>query len=358
MGGARAATEATSRSVRGPCSSSRAGVQSGAARSFRLTLTVCVGVALVQPLTARAQPKVEISPQVIDVGVVAQGEVINASVLVANRGNATLKVWNVLPTVAGPLTHIQLELAPGQEQVLALPRLDTSGFVGPITKAILLFTNDPKREQVNIVVKALVWVFVEVLPHRFLRFDILEGQEQSAAVVLASKDRFEILSAIAGDPRVSTSFEPTRREGFASAYALTVRLKGTEPWGIVGPDLVVRTTHPFAPAIRLPVVGVIRPIIQPMPAEVNFGATKAEQVRNVLLIYNDRRTDFAVRDPRVDDSAFRLELLTLQPGKRFQLVISVAVDAKPGHHQATVTLTTSDPEHPRLTIPVTADIER
>ncbi len=320
----------------------------------RLPLLLWFGAALVQALPARAQPRIEIRPQVVDVGVVAKGEIIKASVVVANRGDATLKVWRVL----GPsnMQAISLELAPGQEQVMALSPVDTTGFTGPITKAILFFTNDPTREQVNIVVKAEVLAFIEVLPRHAVRLEINEGEKRSANWVLASKDPFEITGVTAGDPRVSVSFEPTTREGFVSAYALTLRLDGREPWGIVSPNVLVRTTHAFVPTIKLFVYGVIRPIVQVVPADLNFGTTKASQERNVLVLYNGHGADFALREPQVDDPAFRVEMIPLQPGKRFQLMITVAVDAKLGNHQATITLGTTDPSHPRVTIPIIADV--
>lgn len=321
-----------------------------------ISLLVTVGATALEAVTTRPRPKIEVTPQVVDVGVVAQGAVINASVLVANRGDATLKVWQILPTEGGTRNPIKLDLEPGQEQVVALPPLDTSGFTGPIQKAILLFTNDPDHPQFNLVQKALVWTFVEVLPRRFVRIDVEEGSEQVATVVVASKDAFDILSAAADDPRLSVSFEPAKQKGFAAAFKLALRLAGRDPYKILSPQVVVRTSHPFAPTITLRVSGLIRPVILVVPHEISFGIVDGTASRNVVVVFNGQGEGFSIQEPQIDDSAFRARVVALQPGKRFQLSIEVAAGARPGHHQATITLLTNESRQPRLTIPVTADV--
>lgn len=323
-----------------------------------ILLLALVGATVAQAAGTDAGPKIEVTPQVIDVGVVAQGAVINASVLVANRGGATLKVWQVLATVGGTRRAINLDLAPGQEQVVALPPLDTSGFTGAISKVILLFTNDPARPQVNLVERALVWAFIEVLPRRVVRISVEEGGEQAATVVLASKDAFDILSAAADDPRISVSSEPTTQKGFLAAFKLTLRVVGRDPFRVLNTDLVVHTSHPFLPAITLKVLGIIKPAVLIIPREVSFGIVNGTASRNVLVVFNGQGEEFAIQEPQVDDAAFQVRLLPLQPGKRFQLSIEIANDAKSGHHQATITLPTNEPKHRTLTIPVTAEVGR
>ena len=58
----------------------------------------------------------------------------------------------------------------------------------------------------------------------------------------------------------------------------------------------------------------------------------------------------------VNDSAFKAEVVTIEKGKRYQVTITVNADASAGPRDSVLTVKTSDPEFPEITVPVRANI--
>ena len=80
--------------------------------------------------------------------------------------------------------------------------------------------------------------------------------------------------------------------------------------------------------------------------------------RNLIVVNN--RTDgtpLEVSSATVNDAAFDTEVLTIEEGRRYQVGISVKADAEPGSRDSVLTLITSDPDYPELTVPVRATIK-
>ena len=53
--------------------------------------------------------------------------------------------------------------------------VDTKSFSGPISKSVLVVSNDPDRPQMNLFVKAIVKPFVDVAPQAYVRFSVVKG---------------------------------------------------------------------------------------------------------------------------------------------------------------------------------------
>jgi hypothetical protein len=100
-------------------------------------------------------------------------------------------------------------------------------------------------------------------------------------------------------------------------------------------------------------------MIHVTPSQVQFGtvAAKKKPGRNLILVNN--RTggaQVAVTGASVNDAAFAAEVVTIEKGKRYQVTITVNGDASAGPRDSVLTLKTSDPDFPEITVPVRANI--
>jgi hypothetical protein len=95
------------------------------------------------------------------------------------------------------------------------------------------------------------------------------------------------------------------------------------------------------------------------PSQIQFGAVEARTKPGRNLIVVNNRTDgtsVEVTSARVDDEAFAAEVSTIEEGRRYQVGVSIKADAEPGSRDSVITLTTTDPDFPELSVPVRATI--
>ena len=225
------------------------------------------------------KPVIEIAQKVQDFGTVPKGDKIHATFEVRNTGKAPLEISQVRPTCGCTVANFDRTVAPGATgKVVA--EVDTTGFSGPVSKAVLVFSNDPATPQVNLVIKADVRAFVEVLPKPLIIFrSVLQGEPAVEKVTLVSADGsdFKVVSATAsGGPYQIAYRELPEKERVAdrkgSQWEVTVSVPANAPEGMLNHKILVKTTSAKAPEIAINVTGAVRPVVQVIPGEINFGA--------------------------------------------------------------------------------------
>jgi len=111
---------------------------------FRFTLlTITVMVVTLATtaveMDAADGPKLMVPEKIMDMGRVAQGEVLNVDFAVVNEGDETLEIKAVRPTCGCTVADFDREIAPGKTGYIKA-KLDTRDFSGPISKSILIMT--------------------------------------------------------------------------------------------------------------------------------------------------------------------------------------------------------------------------
>jgi len=310
-------------------------------------------------------PKLDIPERTKDFGAVAQGQVLDASFKLVNEGTKALQVKGVRPTCGCTVAEFDREVLPGKEGWVKA-KLDTTGFVGPISKSILIVTDDPTTPTSSVIIKADVKPFIEALPRPLLRFNAIQGETstQTVTVVSDQPDRFKVTGVESDAPFVSGSVRQLGPDELVKGrtedqFEVTVSLAPTAPVGPVNATLTVLTTHPKAPKLQLKVYGVVRALVHVTPPELQFGAVEAalRPGRNVIVINNQPDTQLEITGTEVSDSAFTTEVITIEKGKRYQVSVTVKADATPGARDAVLTIQTTDPARPQLTVPVRASIQ-
>ena len=327
-------------------------------------VAVAVLVAPVWAQDAAKAPKLVVPELVKDFGQVAQGEVIETNFTIQNEGSGTLQIKAVRPTCGCTVADYDKEIpAGGSGKIHAT--VDTKAFRGPITKSILVYTNDPETPTTRLVIKAEVVPYVEVLPRPLVRFSATAGQPLDKKVTVVGREgqEFEITGVESSVPYLTASFRKLEGEELLegrgpSQYEVMIHLGPDAPVGPVSAEVTVKTTHPKAASVPVRVFGVVRAQVQVTPAQLQFGAVDPADSpgRNVMVINNRSERKLEVKEATIDDPAFAVEVRPLAEGRRYQVTVVVERDAKPGPHAATLTIVTDDPDHPRITVPVAANV--
>jgi len=324
-----------------------------------------LGLAQDAAPATESKPVADVSEKIQDFGMVAKGETLKALFVVKNNGTAPLEITSVRPTCGCTVANFDKVVPPGGSGKVEA-EVDTTAFTGPIAKSILVFTNDPGNGQINLVVKAEVRSFVEVLPRNLLRLNVLQGEPAVEKVTLVSADgsEFKVTGVdVAAGPYKADFRELPEKERMAerkgSQWEVAVTVPGDAPEGLLNHKIVVKTSQPKSPEVTLQVSGVVRPIVQVVPVEVNFGAVAGDAPvgRNVILINNRQGAQLELTKLEVDNAQFSYEVIPLQAGQRYQVAVTMKAGTPKGAQKGTLTISTNDPARKTITVPIQATVQ-
>jgi hypothetical protein len=333
-----------------------------------LTITVMVvTLATTAAVTVAADgPKLVVPEKIRNMGKVAQGDVLNVNFAIVNECDETLEIKAVRPTCGCTVADFDREIAPGQTGYIKA-KLDTRDFSGPISKSILVMTNDPQDPTRTLVIKTEVHPYVQVLPRALVRFNAVqhEPMEQKITVVADEEEKdFKVNAVKSSVPFLLASVRPVPADQLLAGkspqqYEITLTMKKNPPVGPVNTVLEIETNHPKAKMVPVKVFGVVRALLHVTPSQIQFGTVEAKKQpgRNVIVI-NNRSAGVAVTvtDAAVNDPAFKAEVVPIEKGRRYQVTITVDPNASAGPRDAVLTLKTNDPEFPTMEVPVRANI--
>ena len=319
---------------------------------------------LLVPVTAVAEPVpvIEVPETILAFGEVMVNTKHEGAFTIRNTGNAPLELRDVRPTCGCTVTEFDKVIPPGGVGRVKTV-LDTTGFRGPMSQAILVFTNDPETRQVNLVVTAHVRTYVDVLPRPLMRFNVLQGEPATDRVLLVSEDGsdFRILGVEGADNGLKAAFRELRteervpeRKGSQWEVSVTVPADASE--GILNQRLTVKTNSAKAPEVVVAVSGIVRPVVQVVPGELNFGsvAQGAPVGRNLVLVNNRQGNELQVTGVTVDIPHFSTEVTPLRQGQRLQVAVMLKAGTPKGEYQGVVRLATNDPSRPVIEVPIRA----
>ena len=318
------------------------------------------------PAFAQGAPKLVIDEKTIDLGEVAQGDVRDIVFELKNEGEKNLVVRAVRPTCGCTVAEFDREIPAGGTGAIRAT-LDTAGFKGAIAKSILVMTDDGQNPTTTLVIKAFVQPFVEILPRALIRFNVLqrEGGEQKIVVVGTEKSGdFKITGVESDSEHLAAKVRPLTEEEMipgkgAPQYEVTVQLQDSAPVGPLGGVIKIMTDMPKAKELEVKAFGVVRALLRVTPPELQFGVVDARMApsRNVIVVNNQADNPIKVTEAVVDDDDFTTAIVEVEPGKRYQVTVTVKRGAAGnGIKDATLTLTTTDGQEPEMKVPVRANL--
>jgi Protein of unknown function (DUF1573) len=339
----------------------------------RLGCLVAAGLFVVAGLEAQkpagkpaaaAAPKIEISPETKDAGTVAKGQVVQAVFVVKNTGGADLVISDARPSCGCTVASFDKVIKPGTEGKIQ-SSVDTKSFSGPISKSVLVVSNDPDRPQMNLFIKALVKPFVDVLPQAFVRFSVIKGDNAGQDVILLSEEKgFRPTIAETSQPYVKAEILPAGDKDKIAGrpgdqYKLRINVTPDAPEGLLNAPIRIATGVSQQPTVEVPVSGIIRPRVSVTPVTVNFGnftAGKDPITRNIIVTNNKPAVPVKVMRAEVSVPGFVTDVVPTQEGVSYTVVVKASDKVKKGALDGTVKLFTSDKERAVIEIPLRGEV--
>jgi hypothetical protein len=311
-------------------------------------------------------PQLVAEAPIVELGRLQKGERAAAEFVLANRGDAPLKIKSVQPACGCTVASFDAEIAPGATGKVRAT-LDTSTLAGGVAKTITVLSNDPKTPRATLTLRAEIVAFVEVAPGYLRLLQVRTLPAQTAAVNLWSGDgtAFEVLEVRAPQPWIQASArraEPAERRAGApdDQWRVEVSVAPEAPLGPLTDKLVVRTSHPRQGEIEVPLSGFVRPVLQPTPAAADFGTigrAAQDKSRFVLKLFNFGSEPVEVRGAASDLAFLTATASAEEAGRRFRIELRLAPDAPKGKFEGTLRIETTSAAMPVVEIPVRGKVD-
>ena len=305
-------------------------------------------------------PKIEISQETKEVGTVPKGQVIETDFIIRNVGGSDLVITDARPSCGCTVSSFDKLIKPGAEGKVHTS-VDTKSFTGPISKSVLVVSNDPDRPQMNLFVKALVKPFVDIAPQAYVRFSVVKGDTASQDVILISEEKgFKPVVAETAQPYVKAEVSPTGDKDKIAGrpgdqYKLAITVLPDAPEGLLNAPVRLTTGVAQQPTLEVPVSGIIRPRVSVTPVTVNFGnftPGKDPITRNIVVTNNKPGTPVKVTKAEVNVAGFLTDVVATQDGVSYTVVVKANDKVKKGAVDGKVTLYTSDKDKAVIEIPL------
>ena len=341
---------------------------------FALAALLVAGSAQAQKAPAKAAapakakpvaaPKIEVIPETKDAGTVAKGQVIETTSLVKNNGGSDLVISDARPGCGCTVASFDKLIKPGAEGKV-MTSVDTKSFSGPISKSVLLVSNDPERAQINLFIKAMVKPYVDVLPQPYVRMSIVKGDSDARDVILLSEEKsFKPTVAETSQTYVKAEVSPAGEKDKipghpGEQYKLHITVTGDAPEGLLNAPIRITTGVSQQPSIEVPVSGLVRARVSVTPVMVNFGnftAGKDPITRNIVVTNNKPASPIKVTKAEVSVPGFITDVVPTQEGVSYTVVVKASERVKKGPLEGTVKLFTTDKERSVIELPLRGEV--
>jgi len=313
---------------------------------------------------AIAAPKIEVTPETKDAGTIAKGQVIETTFVVKNNGGSDLVISDARPGCGCTVASFDKVIKPGAEGKV-VTSVDTKSFSGPISKSVLLVSNDPERGQINLFVKAIVKPFVDILPQPYVRIAVVKGDSDTRDVILLSEEKtFKPTIAESAQPYVKAEISPAGEKDKVQGhpgeqYRLRGTVTGDAPEGLLNAPVRVTTGVAQQPTVEIPISGVVRARVSVTPVLVNFGnftAGKEPITRNIVVTNNKPNNPVKITKAEVSIPGFITDVVPTQEGVSYTVVVKASDKVKKGALDGTVKLYTTDKEKPTIELPLKGEV--
>jgi len=312
---------------------------------------------------AAAQPRLVAPATSVDLGTVRPGQPAHRVVLLKNVGSDAVRLLGIqlsrgLVLARGPAT-----IPPGGEVGLSLG-LDTDHVVGDYRGTVVVNTTDPFHRELTLHVTARVVPNVEVRPRPAVFVVGQRGASKEVAVEVVNRDvaPLEVVSVEHPTERFTTRLDTVEA---GQRYRLTVVLRPDGPGGRHTDAIVVHTTSPTQPTVRIAANTHLRESVYTFPDEVDLGALSVGELRDTpglaarlaqtLMVYQPGGGDFLATFES-DLSFLAVAAERGSKGDRWQATLTLDPSKlATGPVRGSVIITTNDPKVPVLRVPVTGE---
>jgi hypothetical protein len=333
-------------------------------------LASCVGLLLALSASwagaadAAKAPKAVIAEPIKDVGTVPKGEVIVHDFVIANEGDDTLKLTNVISSCGCTVARYDETIAPGKTGKVNVV-FHTGTFNGAVSKGVTVFTNDPKNPHFELTLRAKLQPYISVKPG-YARFITVQGEPKEGTIVqtlwVPDGAPMDVVKVESPYPHLKVSYREAKEDervtdddAKGKQWRVEMSLSNDAPVGALTDFVTIHTNHPKQKLVQIPVSGFVRPVIAVTPPVADFGRIELQEpLRQALNIRNFATEPIKVTsvESNLKGIEATLEQLAEREGREYQVKLTLKPELGKGPFNGKLTIRTDSPRAPVISVDV------
>ncbi len=328
------------------------------------SLSIALVISLTTAAAAIAAPVIRVEPLHIDFGDMKQNEAKQATLTIANEGDAPLNIRNVETTCGCTVAELAKDtLGPGESTTIAVD-FNSKSFQGPQTKFINIFSDDPKLGDVDVMITADVKVpLYNDPPGRSLGFEVTKsGNTSTKEWTFWTEDVPALKMSVKDKPDFVDVDIKNGVDGDKQRSKVNFTLRADTPPGRKRTTLILGTNLADEPTVTLEVGAMVIQDLILGRDRVNFNYVQAGQpLRSQIRVgAYDKGTHFNLTGAEIDIPGLKASVKNSIPGTEWQAVIEgnalpeddATLQANHGRMKGELTIHTDLPSSPVLTVHV------
>ncbi len=289
-------------------------------------------------------------------GRVKAGTEIKHDFWFTNTGTGPLEILRVKPscgcTQAGQHDRVVL---PGETGKIPI-RVDSNKLPKESRKSIAVFTNCPgEQAQVSIEIVGEVWKPVEVAPTTcaFGRItqDALKTQALVRKVTITNNTEkpANIINVRSDSPAFVAEVKPIQD---GKTFELSVSVAGPVSAGQNSAEIELETGVEESPTLKIPVHLFVSLPVDVTPAKLSLPSPRSSVFTGRLYVRNNAADPVKVTGVEASNPALKVAVEEMKVGMMYRVNVDVPPDYRSPAHGDSVTIRTSSPDVPVLTVQV------
>ncbi|MBS1717704.1 MAG: DUF1573 domain-containing protein [Armatimonadetes bacterium] len=323
---------------------------------FTAMSNYAVGQKLIELIKNRvsvtpARPEIYIDPPSLDFEGVAQGDRIQFSYLVTNRGNAPLS-FTVKPDCGCVITSTGEVVKPGGS-TLVKASFDSSLYSGRVRKQIAIFSNDPVQNLKTVTVSFMIEPVYTLLNERKVRLMTESGADGEVTVVVNPKKKFKIDSAFLTSLDGFVGFAEWKENG-QIGYKLRVHVNPGALPPFVYANVVIHTDN-----VKLPEISLAIPIqtgILAQPAVATFGEVSNQESAQARVVLSRPGKPFKILSCDTDVAGLHLQSSDKKVSESHTVTLEIPKGFAKGAIIGSLLVKTNDPKQPTIVVPISGEV--
>lgn len=330
----------------------------------QLVVSLSVGFSGVTLARAASSPRAVFLETTHQFGTVKQGEKAVHAFTVRNDGDAPLSVNKVDLTMPGMTVRATPTIAAGTEGKITL-ELNTNKVTGEFEGQAIVHLDDPAQATVTLSLTGIIKSSIEVQPQRAIFLSVFKGETAERSLTITNNEERPLyISQVENGSQHFSAALKTVEEG--KVYQLTVKVPADAADGRYEEAVILHTDHPRHSRVRIPVNVLIKNDLYASPETIDFGQISLQQLMKEpkllplltqTFLVKKRQGEFAITSISTDVAALQLTKSPDSQSGAFRVDVQLAKEhLRQGSLKGSIVVETTDPQFPKLTVPVTGNI--
>jgi hypothetical protein len=324
-------------------------------------LTLC---SIAPTARAAGSPKASASVQSFDFGIVKKGEKVSHCFRLENRGSAPLKIEQMQLTLPDMTARVPASIPAGKDAPVCV-EFGTSTLSLKVRAQALLFTNDPAKPRIPLLMTGVVKAPIDLVPMGAVFAAVWKGEGGHGAVTIVNNEPKPL--QVRGLDVEGQDFKArleTQKAG--EVYKLVVTIPRDLGPGYYTGTVYVNTDSADYARIGIPINIVVKNEIYTFPLGINFGSISLAQIDSnpaaaadleQWVLVKKRAGNFGIKSIRSDVPGLKITQAPEGESNTFRVDVALSKwHLQPGSLDGKIRVLTDDPAVPEVIVPVSGEI--